>query len=88
MIHFDFIEKNAINHGSYYLLSREHVDELYAQAGFTDDDEQVPNFLEIDGKDCLFTENFVERNGKEYEIVIVANGFRWEDVLVFDDEAE
>lgn len=88
MLHFDFIEKNAINHGTYYLLSRDHVDQLYAQAGYTDADEKVPNFLEIDGKDCLFTENFVERNGQEYEIVIVAKGFHWEDVLVFDDEGE
>lgn len=88
MLQFDFIEKNALMQGTYYLLSREHVDELYEEAGFTDDEIEIPNFLNIGGKECLFTENFVERNGKEYEIVIVSNGFRWEDVLVFTDETE
>jgi len=85
MLQFDFIEKNALTHGTYFLLSRDHVDELYAQAGFADDDEKVPNFLTIGDKEVLFTENFVERDGKEYEIIIVANDFHWSDVLVFDD---
>lgn len=85
MLKFDFIEKNAISKGTYYLLSRDHVDELYRQAGFEDSDEQVPNYLNVEGKEILFTENFVEHNGEECEIVIVAHGFQWSDVLVFDD---
>ncbi len=88
MLQFDFIEKNALMQGTYYLLSRDHVDELYEKAGFTDSEEDVPNFLTVGDKECLFTENFVERDGVEYEIVIVSNGFRWEDVLVLDDDNE
>ena len=88
MLQFDFIEKNALMQGTYYLLSRDHVDELYKAAGFKDEDEEVPNFLNVGGKECLFTENFIERNGIEYEIVIVSTGFRWEDVLVFTDDVE
>ncbi len=81
----DFIEKNAISQGTYYLLSREHVDALYDQAGFDEDAEEVPNYLTVGDKEILFTENFVERDGEEYEIVIIANEFKWSDVLVFDE---
>lgn len=74
--------------GEYYLIERSKVDELYRNAGYQDDEEDVPNFITIDGKECLFTENFVEKDGKEYEIVMASNGFSWEDILIYDDEDE
>lgn len=74
--------------GEYYLIEREQVEEFYRQAGFQDNAENVPNYLTIDGNDCLFTENFVEMNGKEFEIVMVSKGFKWDDVLIIDEEDE
>lgn len=71
--------------GEYYLVEREKIDDLYRNAGHGDEDE-VPNFITIDGKECLFTENFVEKDGKEYEIVMVANGFSWEDIIIYDED--
>jgi hypothetical protein len=72
--------------GEYFLIERPQVEELYRKAGYKDEDEEVPNFIAIDGRECLFTENFVELNGKEYEIVIASAGFNWEDVLVYQEE--
>lgn len=80
------LAKIAPMKGEYYLIERSQIDELYRNAGHKDDEEEVPNFITIDGKECLFTENFVEKDGKEYEIVMVANGFTWEDILVYDEE--
>lgn len=74
--------------GEYYLVERSKVDELYRAAGHQEDSAEVPNFITVDGKECLFTENFVEKDGKEYEIVMVANGFSWEDIMVYDEEDE
>lgn len=74
--------------GEYFLVERAQVEELYRKAGYKDEDEEVPNFISIDGKECLFTENFVELHGKEYEIVIASAGFNWEDVLVYQDDEE
>ncbi|APJ04913.1 hypothetical protein [Silvanigrella aquatica] len=71
--------------GEYYLVEREKIDYLYRNAGHSDEDE-VPNFITIDGKECLFTENFIEKDGKEYEIVMVANGFSWEDIIIYDED--
>ena len=71
--------------GEYYLVERSKVDELYTKNGFTNE-EEVPNYLSIDGKECLFTENFIELDGVEYEIVMVANGFSWENILTFDED--
>ena len=48
----------------------------------------LPNFIKIEGKECLFTENFIEKDGKEYEIVMVAEGFSWEDILIYDEDEE
>lgn len=78
------LSKLSSQRGEYILIERDHIDELYRQAGFAEDEDEVPNFLTIDGQSCLFTENFVEKDGKEYEIVMVASGFSWEDILVFD----
>ncbi len=74
--------------GDYILIERSKVDELYKAAGHNDDENEIPNFIKIDGKECLFTENFIERDGKEYEIVMVAEDFSWEDILIYDDEEE
>jgi hypothetical protein len=71
--------------GEYYLVERDKIDDLYRHAGHNDEDE-VPNFITIDGKECLFTENFIEKDGKEYEIVMVANGFSWEDIIIYDED--
>ena len=73
--------------GEYYLVERDKIDDLYRNAGHNDEDE-VPNFITIDGKECLFTENFIEKDGKEYEIVMVANGFSWEDIIIYDEDDE
>jgi hypothetical protein len=72
--------------GEYYLIERSKVDELYEKAGFHENSEEVPNFITVDGKECLFTENFVELKGKEYEIVMISSGFHWEDVLVYEND--
>ena len=83
----DTLSKIAPIKGEYYLVARDQVDELYAAAGHSDNEEDdVPNFIKIDGKECLFTENFIEKDGKEYEIVMVANGFSWEDILIYEDD--
>lgn len=74
--------------GEYYLIEKEQVEEFYREAGFGDTAENIPNYLTIDDRDCLFTENFVEMNGKEYEIVMVSKGFKWDDVLIVDDEED
>ena len=74
--------------GEYFLVERNKVDDLYKAAGFSEDADEIPNFIKIDGKDCLFTENFIEKDGKEYEIVMVAEGFAWEDILIYDDEED
>jgi hypothetical protein len=81
----DTLVKMSPVKGEYYLVEREKIDDLYRNAGHADEDE-VPNFITIDGKECLFTENFIEKDGKEYEIVMVANGFSWEDIIIYDED--
>lgn len=71
--------------GEYYLVEREKIEDLYRNAGYNDEDT-IPNYLTIDGKECLFTENFLEKDNKEYEIVIVANGFSWDDLIIYDED--
>lgn len=82
------LSKMALLKGDYFLIERSKVDELYSQAGYPHSDEEVPNFIKIGDKDCLFTENFIEKDGKEYEIVMVSNGFSWEDILTYEEELE
>jgi hypothetical protein len=74
--------------GEYFLVERSKVDELYKAAGHSDEVEEIPNFIKIEGKECLFTENFIEKDGKEYEIVMVAEGFSWEDILIYDEDED
>lgn len=74
--------------GEYFLVERNKVDELYKAAGHSDEEEEIPNFIKIEGKECLFTENFIEKDGKEYEIVMVAEDFSWEDILIYDEEED
>ncbi|RDB37172.1 hypothetical protein [Spirobacillus cienkowskii] len=84
----DTLVKMSPIKGEYYLVEREKTEELYRNAGYNDEEEQIPNFINIDGKECFFTENFIEKDGKEFEIVIVANGFSWEDIIIYEDEEE
>jgi hypothetical protein len=84
------VEK-AFGNGQYYLIDVETVVTLYRDAGYDVDneDEEVPNVLTIDGQECFFTGDLVKRNHIYYEIVIVANGFSWDEVesdADFDDE--
>ena len=74
--------------GSYYLVEKSKVDQFYRTAGHKDSEEIVPNFIEVDGKECLFTEQFLQKDGKEYELVIVAEGFSWKDIMVYEEEDE
>ena len=82
------LESQAPIRGEYFLIERSKVPDLYKAAGFSEDDDEVPNFIKIDGQECLFTENFIEKNGVEYEIVMVAQGFSWDDILIYDDEED
>lgn len=82
------LEKISLLSGNYYLVERNSIDQLYQDAGYKDDIEVVPSFIKVDGKECLFTEQFLEKDGKEYEIVIVADGFSWADVMIHDDGEE
>ena len=82
------VEK-AFGNGQYYLIDVETVVTVYRDAGYDVDneDEEVPNVLTVDGQECFFTGDLVKRNNTYYEIVIVANGFSWEEVESdFDDE--
>ena len=86
MTSFESLSKLSPIKGEYYLVERSKVSELYKKHGFGDSEEEVPNYIVIDGKECLFTENFIERDNVEYEIVMVANGFSWEDIMIFENE--
>ncbi|MEY4065245.1 MAG: hypothetical protein RIR26_1453 [Pseudomonadota bacterium] len=84
------VEK-AFGNGQYYLIDVETVVSLYRDAGYDVDneDEEVPNVLTIDGHECFFTGDLVKRDQVYYEIIIVANGFSWDEVesdADFDDE--
>ncbi len=74
--------------GEYILIERSKIDELYKDAGFKEDQEEIPNYIKIDGKECLFTENFIEKDGVEYEIVMIAEGFSWDDILIYDEDED
>jgi len=81
----------AFGNGQYYLIDVETVVSVYRDAGYDVDneDEEVPNVLTVDGQECFFTGDLVKRNNTYCEIVIVANGFSWDEVesdADFDDE--
>lgn len=82
------VAKRAFSTGQYYLLDIDAVLDIYKKAGFDieNEDEEVPNVLAVDGEECFFTGDLVKRNDKYYEIVIAANGFKWEEVETEDDE--
>ncbi|MBX9702588.1 MAG: hypothetical protein K2X39_00405 [Silvanigrellaceae bacterium] len=80
------IEKMAFSKGQYYLVETSKISDLYRAAGLDENSDKLPNFITIDGKECLFTENFIEKNGKEFEIVMIAEGFSWEDIIVYEDD--
>lgn len=82
------IAKKAYGTGQYYLLDIDAVLEIYKVAGYDieNEDEEVPNVLNVEGEDCFFTGDLVKRDDKYYEIVIAAAGFKWEEVETDDDE--
>lgn len=90
------LAKHAKSVGEYYLIDIDEVLALYKQAGYNtdNDDEEVPNTLEIGGEECFFTGDHVLRGDKYFEIVIAAKGFKWDEVVHddseddFDDEDE
>ena len=76
------LEKNALVSGNYHLIEEDKVVELYEAAGFNLDDEsaEFPDVLTIEGKECYFSGDAIMRGGKYYEIVIILNGFTWEEL--------
>lgn len=89
------LQSVAYGSGRYYLLDIDQVLEIYKDAGFDveDDEVDVPTNLLVDGEDCFFTGDFIQRGERYYEIVIVAEGFTWdeveneeEDQIVGDDD--
>lgn len=76
------LEKTALISGNYLLLEEDKVIELYEGAGYNLDDETVefPDVLTIEGKECYFTGDAIMRGGKYYEIVLILNGFTWEEM--------
>ena len=85
------LASKVLSTGSYFLIDLDSVLELYKNAGFNveDEDEEVPNVLTIDGVECFFTGDLLNRGEKYYEIVIAAKDFSWEEVESdLDDEDE
>lgn len=76
------LESLAYGTGRYYLVDIDQVLEIYKGAGFDveDDEADVPTNLMVDGQDCFFTGDFIQRGERYYEIVIVADGFTWDEV--------
>ena len=66
----DTLVKMSPIKGEYYLIEREKTEELYRNAGYNDEEEQIPNFINIDGKECFFTENFIDQSNlvNEYHL--------------------
>jgi len=83
----NLFEQKGFSKGTYYLVDRESVEKLFEDAGYGDEDD-VPNFMVVNGVECLFTENFIEKEGVEYEIVMVAEGFSWSDIAIYDHDDE
>ncbi len=84
------LAKDAFVTGEYYLLDIDSVLQCYKKAGYDIDneDEEVPNVLQIDGQDCFFTGDLIRRGEKYYEIVIAAKDFKWDEVENEDFEEE
>lgn len=76
------IQKEAYGTGRYYLIDIDKVLEIYKSAGYDveDDDAEVPTNLQIGTENCFFTGDFIRRGERYYEIVIVAEGFTWDEV--------
>lgn len=76
------LKKNAFATGKYYLLDIDYVLEIYKESGYDieDDETTVPTHLEVNGESCFFTGDFIRRNEKYYEIVIISEGFSWDEV--------
>lgn len=84
------LAKKALITGEYYLIEVDEVLEFYKAAGFDveDEDEDVPTVLTIEGKECFFTGDHIQRGEKYYELVVVAKDFSWDEVEGEDDDEE
>jgi hypothetical protein len=62
--------------------------EIYQSAGYDvdNDDVDVPTNLQVGSENCFFTGDFVRRGERYYEIVIVAEGFSWDEVENEDED--
>lgn len=76
----------ALKKGQYYFIEKEEVSKLFKKLWAEKTNEAPPNYLVIDDKECLFTENYIEKNGKSYELVIVANDFSWSEVIKYEQD--
>lgn len=82
------LEQEALIVGKYYLLDIDRVLEIYKAAGYDveSDDTDVPTTLDVGGRSCFFTGDFVRRGDRYYEIVIAAQDFAWEEVESESDD--
>jgi hypothetical protein len=76
----------SLKKGQYYFIEKQEVGKLYKKFWKESTTEPPPNYLTIDNLECLFTENFIEKNGKTYELVLVANDFSWSEVIKYEQE--
>lgn len=76
------LSSQAYSTGEYYLIDIDNVLSFYKKAGYDieNEDEEVPNILDIDGQQCFFTGDLVRRGDSYYEIVIAAKDFTWDEV--------
>jgi hypothetical protein len=76
------LQKQAFATGRYYLIDIDKVLEIYKTAGYNveDDEADVPTNLQIGSENCFFTGDFIRRGDRYYEIVIVSEGFSWDEV--------
>jgi hypothetical protein len=81
----NLFDEKKFQSGRYYLIERDTVEQIYEEAGYSEEDD-LPNFLVVNDKECLFTENYIEKDGKEYEVVMIAEGFSWGDIHVYEEE--
>ncbi len=74
--------------GEYHLIALSEVIEIYRSIGvdITDDASNPPHIVNVSGKECLFTGELLDIDETTHEVVMVANGFSWEDLLDDDED--
>lgn len=84
------LEDDALIVGQYFLLDIDRVLEIYKDAGYDveNDDADVPTTLDVGGRSCFFTGDFIRRGDRYYEIVIAAKDFTWDEVESESDDEE